>query len=562
MEDTDITATVVLLTLLGGAALLIWGLRMVRTGIMRAYGAALRLRLSAALRNRVAALLAGLGVTVALQSSTATSLMAASFVSRRIVGDAAVLAITLGAGIGTSLVTQALSFDVLWIGPLFVLVGVIGFLGWPSTRVHDLARTGIGIGLILLALHQIGSVAGPIGQAAPVQALLESLGGEPLIAVLVTAGLTVLTTSSIAMVLLVVSLASQGAITPHLALLMVVGANLGASLPPLLGTGRSEAAARRAPLANFLFRIVVTLLALAFLRPVQTELAALDPMPARMAANFHTLFNVVVALVFLPLIDPVAALMRRLLPDKPQPDDEGQPRYLDPAALDVPSVAIASAARETLRQGDVIGEMLRRTLDVFRTDDRKLLKEVERMDNVIDRLHESIKLFLTRVSRESLDPEDSRRNIDVLTFTTNLEHIGDIIDKNLMELAAKKIKHKLAFSPEGFREIAEMHARLMDNLALALNVFMSGDTRMARRLLEEKVQFRDMERNAWDAHMQRLASGRPESVASSSLHLDIIRDLKRINSHLTSVAYPILDAAGELTRTRLKGKAATAASED
>lgn len=549
-----------MLTLLGGTALLIWGLRMVRTGIMRAYGASLRQRLTAALRNRFAATIAGLVVTVALQSSTATSLMAASFVSRRIVGDAAVLAITLGAGIGTSLVSQALSFDVLWIGPLFILAGVIGFLGWQSTRLHDVARAGIGVGLILLALHQIGSVAGPIGQSAAVQTLLDSLGGEPLIAVLVAAGLTLLTSSSIAMVLLIVSLAAQNAITPHLALLMVIGANLGAALPPMLGTSRSEPAARRAPLANFLFRLVVTIVALVFLAPVQQQLAALDPVPARMVANFHTLFNVVIALIFLPLIDPAASLMRRLLPDKPQPDDEGQPRYLDPAALDAPSVAIASAARETLRQGDVVGDMLRRALDVFRTDDRKLLKEVERMDDVVDRLHESIKLFMTRVSRESLDPTDGRRCVDVLTFTTNLEHIGDIIDKNLMELAAKKIKHKLNFSSEGFAEICAMHARLMDNLALALNVFMAGDARMARRLLEEKVQFRDMERAASDAHMARLASGRPETVATSSLHLDIIRDLKRINSHLTSVAYPILDAAGELTRTRLKG--ATVSTED
>jgi len=551
-----------LLTLLGGTALLIWGLRMVRTGIMRAYGASLRQRLTAALRNRFAAMIAGLAVTVALQSSTATSLMAASFVSRRIVGDAAVLAITLGAGIGTSLVSQALSFDVLWIGPLFILVGVIAFLGWQSTRLHDVARAGIGVGLILLALHQIGSVAGPIGQSAAVQTLLESLGGEPLIAVLVAAGLTLLTSSSIAMVLLIVSLAAQNAITPHLALLMVIGANLGAALPPLLGTSRSEPAARRAPMANFLFRLLVTIVALVFLMPVQQQLASLDPVPARMVANFHTLFNVMVALIFLPLIDPVASLMRRLLPDKAQPDDEGQPRYLDPAALEVTSVAIASAARETLRQGDVIGEMLRRTLEVFRSDDRKLLKEVERMDNVVDRLHESIKLFMTRVSREALDPEDSRRCVDVLTFTTNLEHIGDIIDKNLMELAAKKIKHKLVFSAEGFREICAMHARLMDNLALALNVFMAGDARLARRLLEEKVQFRDMERNASDAHMARLASGRPETVATSSLHLDIIRDLKRINSHLTSVAYPILDAAGELTRTRLKGVPVASSTED
>jgi phosphate:Na+ symporter len=180
------------------------------------------------------------------------------------------------------------------------------------------------------------------------------------------------------------------------------------------------------------------------------------------------------------------------------------------------------------------------------------LKDVERMDDTVDQLHEAIKLYVIRVSREQLDEADSRRTIDVLTFTTNLEHIGDIIDKNLMELAAKKIKHNLRFSNEGFAEIARMHERLLDNLALALNVFMSGDVRMARQLLGEKIRFRELERSYSDSHIDRLTLGKPETLATSSLHLDVIRDLKRINSHLTAVAYPILDAAGELSQTRLK----------
>lgn len=202
--------------------------------------------------------------------------------------------------------------------------------------------------------------------------------------------------------------------------------------------------------------------------------------------------------------------------------------------------------------GDIIERMLRQTLEVFRNDDRKLLKEVEELDDSVDRLHEAIKLYLSEVSRESLDPEDNKRVIDVITFTTNLEHVGDIVDKNLMELANKKIRNRLQFSPEGLEEICNMHARLMDNLRLALNVFIAGDVKMARQLLEEKVVFRELERRASESHLSRLRSGKIESIETSSLHLDVIRDLKRINSHLTSVAYPILDAAGELARTRLK----------
>ncbi len=222
--------------------------------------------------------------------------------------------------------------------------------------------------------------------------------------------------------------------------------------------------------------------------------------------------------------------------------------------METPAVAIANGARETLRMGDLVAKMLGRTLDVFRNDDRKLLREIEQMDDGVDGLHEAIKLYLTEVSRESMDARDQKRSIDVITFTTNLEHVGDIIDKNLMELAAKKIKNKLRFSNEGFAEIERMHRRLMGNLDLALNVFISGEVPMARRLLEEKVAFRELERAASESHLERLRSGKLESLETSSLHLDVLRDLKRINSHLTSVAYPILDAAGELERTRLKAE--------
>ena len=550
-READISGTLVLINLLGAAALLLWGLRMVRTGIMRAYGAALRRRLGAALGNRFAALLAGIGVTVALQSSTATTLMAGSMASRKLLADATVLAIVLGADIGSALVAQVLSLDLGWLSPVLILAGVVGFMSGQATRLQDLSRAVVGVGLMLLGLKLIGTVAASIRASETMHMLLTSLGSEPFLAALVAAGLALLSSSSLAVVLLVMSLAAQGAIDPVLGLALVVGANVGGALLPLLAGG-GDPAARRGPLGNVCFRGIAgvgTLLGLPWIAP---ELAALDPEPARQIVNFHLAFNLAIAIVFLPLVGPAAKLLGSVLRDRPEPGDESRPRYLDPNAQDAPSVAIASAARETMRQGDVIGSMLRKTLEVFRGDDRKLLREVERMDDSVDSLHEAIKLYLIRTTREQLHDADSRRAIDVLTFTTNLEHIGDIIDKNLMELAGKKIKHKLRFSDEGFAEIARMHERLSDNLALALNVFMSGDVRMARQLLGEKVRFREMEREASEAHMAGLASGRPETLATSSLHLDVIRDLKRINSHLTSVAYPILEAAGELSQTRLK----------
>jgi phosphate:Na+ symporter len=305
-------------------------------------------------------------------------------------------------------------------------------------------------------------------------------------------------------------------------------------------------------LGNAIFRLIGVAAALPLLPIVTPHLSSLEAEPWRQVADFHTAFNLALAVVFIGLTGPVARICTRLQPDRPRGADEGKPRYLDRAAMESPAVATANAARETLRMGDTVAKMLGGTLDVFRNDDRKLLREIEQMDNDVDTLHEAIKLYLTEVSRESMDARDQKRSIDVITFTTNLEHIGDIIDKNLMELAAKKIKNKLRFSDEGFGEIERMHRRLMGNLELALNVFISGEVSMARRLLEEKVAFRELERAASESHLARLRSGKLESLETSSLHLDVLRDLKRINSHLTSVAYPILDAAGELERTRLK----------
>jgi len=550
--EASINGTTFLLNLLGAVALLLWGLRMVRTGVLRSYGGELRRRLGRSMGNRFSALLAGLGITMLLQSSTATAMMAASFASRGLVTTAAALAIMLGADIGTSIVAQIYSFKVPALSPLLVLVGVVMFMTSSATRQRDLGRAVIGLGLVLLALQLLAGNAVPLRESVVVADIVVALDDAPVMAAIVAALLTLLSTSSLAVVLLVISFVQHGLMSLPLAFALILGANLGSAGLPLVATARSEPEARRVPLGNLFFRLVGVVVMLPLVPFLAPYVAMVEPEPWRQVANFHTGFNLVLAVVFIFLIGPVAKLCGRVLPDRPQADATVRPRYLDRSALESPAVAIANAARETLRMGDIIEKMLVQTLDVFRNDDRKLLHDVEELDNGLDTLHEAIKLYLTEVSRETLAAEDGRRAVDIITFTTNLEHVGDIIDKNLMELASKKIRNKLQFSTDGFREICDMHGRLVENLKLALNVFISGDVRMARKLLEEKVAFRELERFASDSHLQRLRRGTPESIETSGLHLDVIRDLKRINSHLTSVAYPILDAAGELAQTRLK----------
>ena len=542
----------ILLNLIGAIALLLWAMRMVRTGMTRAFGSALRQILGNQLDNRFKAFFAGLGVTALLQSSTATCLMTASFAGRGLMVVAPALAVMLGADVGTTLVAQLFSLNISWLSPVLILIGVVAFMAGKRRQTRDLGRLVIGLGLMLLSLSLIVGNSQPIREAPLVVSLVSSLAGEPVLAIVLAALLTWLAHSSLATVLLIVSLVGSGAIPISLAFPLVLGANLGGAMPAIMATMGSDATARRVALGNGLFKVVGCVVAVPLLGTIPGLIAAVDPDPVRLAVNFHTAFNLALAVVFLPLIGPANRLLERMIPDRAPIDDVSQPRYLDAAALGEPVVALANAARETLRIADVLEEMLDRAMETLAGNDRDSLKVVEAMDDTVDRLYEETKLYLTEVSRNELSIEDSRRCNDVMAFCTNLEHVGDIIDKNLMELAAKKIKYRLEFSDEGFRDIEALHCRVKDNLKLATGVFVSGDRELARKLLMEKDHFRELERDAGESHHERLKSGLRESIETSSLHLDVIRDLKRINSHLTSAAYPILETAGDLRSSRLR----------
>ncbi|TMJ29539.1 MAG: Na/Pi cotransporter family protein [Alphaproteobacteria bacterium] len=541
------------LDLLGGVALLLWGLHMVHSGVVRAFGSDLRHLLNVALRNRFSAFLAGILVTALLQSSTATGLMTTSFAAGGLVALVPALAIMLGANVGTALIVQVLSFNVSAVAPVLLLVGIIAFRRGGRTRTRDLGRVAIGLGLMLLALHILLDTLAPAEQAPQVHELFAVFTSQPIVCVFLAAVLTWAAHSSVAVVLLVMSLAYSHFISPIGALALVLGANLGSAINPVLeGRKSADPASRRVPIGNLLNRVIGVAATLPLLPQIVEIFGRFQLDPARMTAEFHLAFNVALALIFIGLLDGMAWLLMRILPEQKKPADPAAPLYLDETAIDTPSVALACAARETLHMGDIVETMLRDSITAVMADDRKLVAQLSRMDNIVDRLDEAIKFYVTKITRESLDDRDGRRAMEIISFTINLEHIGDIIDKNLMELAAKKIKHRYQFSKEGAAELVAFHQRTLDNLKLAFGVFMSGDIKVARKLLAEKAALREAELSAAENHLARLREGRPESIETSSLHLDILRDLKRIHSHICSVAYPVLETAGELEPSRLK----------
>ncbi|MGE0348121.1 Na/Pi cotransporter family protein [Hydrogenophaga sp.] len=540
-----------LLDLLAAIALLVWGTHLVRTGVLRVFGSNLRQILATSMGNRFTAALSGLGVTALVQSSTATALITASFVGRGLIALPAALAVMLGADIGTSLMAVVFSFDLSWLSPLFIFLGVALFISRQGTPVGDFGRVLIGLGLILLALQLISGATSVLTRNPAVQLMLQSLSSDRLLEILVGAALAVLAYSSLAVVLLAAALALQ-VVGLDVALGIVLGANLGSGLLAVITTARSELSTRQVPLGNLLFKVLGVAIAIGLIPLWRRFMEPLVQDPATLTVLFHLSFNLMVGLIFIGLTRPVAGLVNRLLPLKEGKGPLDRPNHLDPSALATPSLAISCAAREAMHQADVVETMLRGVVTVIRTNDLKLAQDLRKLDDTVDSLYSAIKYYLTKISRQQLSEAEGRRWTDIISFTINMEQIGDTVERVLLDVEDKKIRKGRNFSEAGMAEIVELHTRLINNLRLGMSVFLNGNVRDAQRLVEEKVRFRDMEREYAATHLDRLSDMSPQSMDTSALHLDLISDLKRINSHICSIAYPILDNAGVLAPSRLR----------
>jgi phosphate:Na+ symporter len=542
------------LNLAGSVALLLWGVHMVQTGVQRAFGAKLRNFLGQTLAKPFRAFLAGIGVTAILQSSTATGLMVTGFAAGGLVDLVPGLAVMLGANVGTTLIVQVLSFNVAELAPVLILLGVIMFRR-TTAAPRDFGRVLIGLGLMLMALYQFIMVLAPYEDAPDVRSLLGAVSTQPVLDIVLAAGLTWATHSSVAVVLVIMSFAVQGTVPPAAAFALVLGANLGTAINPMLeGSSSTDPAAKRVPLGNLLNRLVGVIAALIALPYIGPWLVTFEAGNARAVADFHTAFNLLLAVVFFPLLKPYAALLCRLLPTRMDPADPCLPLYLDPAARDNPAIALGGAAREALRLADMLAGMLVRLRESLEKADRRQISESRRQDDVLDKLNTAIKTYVTGLDTEQLGAGDQIRLRQILTFTTNVQYAGDLIGRSLLGIANRMVKRGVTFSKAGQADLLGMLDRLIANTRTAATIFMTGDERAARELAGEQEVFRNLEQTATDAHFARFRTGEAETVETSSMHLGVLRDLKSINGYLVAAAaYPILERRGELLASRLRG---------
>jgi phosphate:Na+ symporter len=544
-----VESTIVMINLFGAVALLLFGLSQVKEGVTLAFGARLRTVLASGTSTDIRSFLSGFLATIGLQSSTATALMISSFVERGLVRQRMAQVVLLGANVGTAVTAWIVAAGVEALSPLLLFIGIFLYRGGHHSR-QGAGKAVIGIGLMLLSLHLLSNATEPMRASPALGAFIGLLDNAWPVALAFSAAIAFVSSSSLAAVVLILSLASTGHLSPELTIILVLGANLGGAVPPVLASLGTSASGKRVTIANLIVRAVGCMIALPMVGYAAEAFGRLPYAATSLPVDVHLSFNIALALLAWPLSGMVAGLTERLVPDEAVPATG--PRYLDQQELATPVVALASATREVLGIGDLVERMLLDVSHAFEQNDLACLTSVASFEKQVDALQGDVKLYLSKLARNSLSEEDSRRSIQIIDYAINLEHVGDIVEKGLLPQVAKKISLGLTFSTEGYDELRRLFDLTIDNLRIAQSIFVTGDIDLARQMMELKVEVRRMEKDSAERHLRRLRDGLNNSLQTSSLHLDILRDLKRVNAHLVSVAHPILDERGDLVESRLR----------
>ena len=532
--------TLAIVSTFGGVVLLLYGMKIAGEGLRKAAGGQLRTFMLSATSNRLKAVGVGAAITALLQSSSATTVMLVGFVGSGLIGLTETMGVILGADIGTTLTVQIIAFEVYDYAIFIVGIGALMVLVQPKGVYRHYGEAVLGFGFVFLSLKILIDTLEPAAEGSFISELLLSLGGDPIAGIIVAAALTALFQSSAATLGLAITAAHTGLLTIDAALPVVLGANIGTCATAVVSSMGAPVDSKRVALAHILFKVVGVLVVLPFIGPFSDLVAEITSDGARQVAVAHTVFNIGLAALFLPFTGVFTAVVKKLIPDRPVAEKFG-PKYLDPIVLSTPSLAFGQATREALRVADIVQEMLSGSIDVILKKDHDLCEKIEEMDDDVDMLDREIKLYLTKLSKESLSDDEARREFEILAFTDNMENIGDVIDKNLMELAHKGISQDLHFSEEGREEIADLHRKVLENFDVGVAAFTEADVGLAHRLLDRKTRIGEHVRELREAHITRLHEGLTESIDTSAIHLDILTNLKRVNSYITNIAYTLLE---------------------
>ncbi len=551
------SGSLILLNLAGAVALLLWATRMVRTGVESVFGASLRDTLGPKLKNPLFAAVSGLFLAILFQSATAAGLLISGFAAQQLISVTTGIIALLGADLGSAVTTRLLSFNLQPLIPLLIVLGTASYMATENRNWRQAGRILVGIGLLLLSLRMIGQASEPLRESKLLPVIVRTLSGDAAIAFIVAAVVTWLFHSSVAAVLLISTLAAKALIPVELGVDLVLGANFGGAMIAAALTRSGTAVQRAVPMGNLILRGVGAIVAAIVVSNFVLPLDRLGIDPALQIIHAHIVFNVLllaIGLPFAPIVGKLARYWTGLGAAKSPLEliDTEATTALEEAALTYPKQAIANATREVLRLCETIDLMLTRVIDLYKTATRDDIAALALLDDRVDKRHSAIKLYLARATAADMTEAEAMQSQELVAACVKLEQVGDIIVRNMLLHIQKKRERNLEFTVEGWQELCAMHAAVLSNAKLAFNVIVTRDVSTARMLVEQKDKLRDREKEAAQKHFERLRSGSPLSIETSTIHLDTIRDLKDINALLASLAYPVLEESGLLRGSRLK----------
>ncbi|MCH9748278.1 MAG: Na/Pi cotransporter family protein [Alphaproteobacteria bacterium] len=542
----------IIIQIAGAAALLIWAVRLVRTGVERGFATPMRKWLRHSTRNRLIAATTGMGAAVLLQSSTAVAVLLSNFVSKGVLTATTGLVILLGADVGSAVVTQLLIVRQPILIPFLLLFGVIVFLRSEGSSARQIGRIMIGLALIFVSLDMIRIATEPMISNPGTQIVMAYLGRDLLTAFVIGAVFAWGIHSSVAAVLLFVTLTGQTVLPISAAAAMILGANLGGGFIAYILTYSAPIVARRMIVGNLFLRGGGASLAVLLITLIPELLMNLGTTPARQAINLHLIFNLILAITALPFAGVIMTILSYVMKEKPNKiGDLDTVSALDKNLLDRPQRAIDCAARELLGMGQKVERMLTAVEPLYDQWDSAAAQMIEDQDGSIKQMHLDVKLYLARLGQIGLDEELSRRSMELASISSSLDTASDAIARIMLDLARRLDNQKLQFSAQGREEIKDFTDRVQSNVQLALNVMMNQNPAEARELVEAKEKVRKVEQKLQRSHIGRLREGLSESIDTSNIHQETLRALKQVNTAFSMVGHPILLKSGDLLKSRL-----------
>ncbi len=532
-----------LIGLSGGLALFLLGLDETRASLQLLAGDKLRTILFSLTGNRLLGVLSGGITSILLQSSTAATVMLVGFADSGLVSLTQANAVLLGADVGTTVVVQIIALQLSAYALLLVAVGFFARFVAKKRRARYAGQMVLGVGLLFFGMKLMGEAVDPLSASPYFADVVRYLGENPGTAAALAAVVTVALQGSAPVIGLVISAAQTHALSLAAALPIVIGANVGTTFTPVVLALHAGAAGKRVAISHFLFKTVGAVALFPLLGPFESLCRLTAPGTPRQIANAHTLFNVALALLFLPAVAAGARALERWY-RPPEKEPKFRPKYLDPSAIEAPALAFANAQREFLRMADIVADMFKDSILVFENNDLDLLADIEARDDKVDILNREIRFYLARLALETLTAEQAQRQMSLITLTADIENAGDIVNKNILALAQKKIAHNLVFSEEGWKELVEFHSKVAENFDLALSAFSTGDEELAQKVLRHRSKLIEIETEAKQRHIERLHRSLRESLETSGMHLDLLVYLRRINGIVANLGEAVMQASG------------------